>query len=224
MNLNLHVSLFYCEHLSHVYLCSNSEMKFSLKWQNQNGILAMLDEECLRPGAVTDDTFLEKLNQVCATHQHFESRMSKCSRFLNDTSLPHCCFRIQHYAGKVTSSKNRPFHFYLYCLYSILTVLILDKWKYGCRKKYLRKVHRMGYVYMWENQIRPAAILSTEELNHSQREHCSQCKLLGSKGRQSMCKKWAKNESLIRWVWIFGWWKCFFFFFILGLSFRWCTK
>uniref|UniRef100_A0A7M4EWM8 Unconventional myosin-Ib n=1 Tax=Crocodylus porosus TaxID=8502 RepID=A0A7M4EWM8_CROPO len=72
-----------------------------LKLQNQTGILAMLDEECLRPGTVTDDTFLEKLNQICATHQHFESRMSKCSRFLNDTSLPHCCFRIQHYAGKV---------------------------------------------------------------------------------------------------------------------------
>ncbi|KFP75089.1 Unconventional myosin-Ib, partial [Acanthisitta chloris] len=68
---------------------------------NQTGILAMLDEECLRPGTVTDDTFLEKLNQVCATHDHFESRMSKCSRFLNDTSLPHNCFRIQHYAGKV---------------------------------------------------------------------------------------------------------------------------
>ncbi|XP_054579273.1 unconventional myosin-Ib isoform X4 [Eptesicus fuscus] len=68
---------------------------------NTNGILAMLDEECLRPGTVTDDTFLEKLNQVCATHQHFESRMSRCSRFLNDTSLPHSCFRIQHYAGKV---------------------------------------------------------------------------------------------------------------------------
>uniref|UniRef100_A0A4W3J562 Myosin IB n=1 Tax=Callorhinchus milii TaxID=7868 RepID=A0A4W3J562_CALMI len=68
---------------------------------NTNGILAMLDEECLRPGTVTDETFLEKLNQVCATHQHFESRMSKSSRFLNDTSLPHNCFRIQHYAGKV---------------------------------------------------------------------------------------------------------------------------
>ncbi|XP_030889557.1 unconventional myosin-Ib [Leptonychotes weddellii] len=68
---------------------------------NTNGILAMLDEECLRPGTVTDETFLEKLNQVCATHQHFESRMSKSSRFLNDTSLPHSCFRIQHYAGKV---------------------------------------------------------------------------------------------------------------------------
>ncbi|XP_072334647.1 unconventional myosin-Ib isoform X2 [Scyliorhinus torazame] len=68
---------------------------------NTNGILAMLDEECLRPGTVTDETFLEKLNQVCAVHERFESRMSKSSRFLNDTTLPHTCFRIQHYAGKV---------------------------------------------------------------------------------------------------------------------------
>ena len=43
--------------------------------QNQNGILAMLDEECLRPGTVTDITFLDKLNTVCAEHQHFESRL-----------------------------------------------------------------------------------------------------------------------------------------------------
>ncbi|KAM4608356.1 unconventional myosin-Ib isoform 1-T1 [Polymixia lowei] len=68
---------------------------------NQNGILAMLDEECLRPGTVTDDTFLDKLNTVCAEHQHFESRLSKNSKFLTDHSLPHSCFRIQHYAGKV---------------------------------------------------------------------------------------------------------------------------
>ncbi|XP_028846457.1 unconventional myosin-Ib isoform X8 [Denticeps clupeoides] len=68
---------------------------------NQNGILAMLDEECLRPGNVTDETFLEKLNTVCAYHQHFESRRSKNSKFLTDHSLPHNCFRIQHYAGKV---------------------------------------------------------------------------------------------------------------------------
>ncbi|XP_066544422.1 unconventional myosin-Ib isoform X3 [Amia ocellicauda] len=68
---------------------------------NTNGILAMLDEECLRPGTVTDDTFLDKLNTVCAEHPHFESRLSKSSKFLNDHSLPHCCFRIQHYAGKV---------------------------------------------------------------------------------------------------------------------------
>nr|XP_057938214.1 unconventional myosin-Ib isoform X2 [Doryrhamphus excisus] len=68
---------------------------------HQNGILAMLDEECLRPGTVTDETFLDKLNTVCAEHQHFESRLNKNSKFLNDHSLPHCCFRIQHYAGKV---------------------------------------------------------------------------------------------------------------------------
>lgn len=69
--------------------------------QNQNGILAMLDEECLRPGTVTDETFLDKLNTICAEHQHFESRLSKNSKFLTDHSLPHNCFRIQHYAGKV---------------------------------------------------------------------------------------------------------------------------
>ncbi|XP_053183966.1 unconventional myosin-Ib isoform X1 [Scomber japonicus] len=68
---------------------------------NQNGILAMLDEECLRPGTVTDETFLDKLNTICADHQHFESRLSKNSKFLTDHSLPHNCFRIQHYAGKV---------------------------------------------------------------------------------------------------------------------------
>lgn len=68
---------------------------------NQNGILAMLDEECLRPGTVTDETFLDKLNTICAEHQHFESRLSKNSKFLTDHSLPHNCFRIQHYAGKV---------------------------------------------------------------------------------------------------------------------------
>ncbi|XP_077947357.1 unconventional myosin-Ib isoform X4 [Gasterosteus aculeatus] len=68
---------------------------------HQNGILAMLDEECLRPGTVTDETFLDKLNTICAGHKHFESRQSKNSKFLTDHSLPHNCFRIQHYAGKV---------------------------------------------------------------------------------------------------------------------------
>ncbi|XP_063069493.1 unconventional myosin-Ib isoform X2 [Engraulis encrasicolus] len=68
---------------------------------NQNGILAMLDEECLRPGTVTDETFLDKLNTICAEHLHFESRQSKNSKFLTDHTLPHNCFRIQHYAGKV---------------------------------------------------------------------------------------------------------------------------
>ncbi|NXX80448.1 MYO1A protein, partial [Urocolius indicus] len=66
------------------------------------GILAMLDEECLRPGVVNEDTFLTKLNQLFATHKHYESKETQNARRVTDTSLPAQCFRIHHYAGKVT--------------------------------------------------------------------------------------------------------------------------
>ncbi|XP_068068659.1 unconventional myosin-Ia [Anomalospiza imberbis] len=66
------------------------------------GILAMLDEECLRPGVVNEDTFLTKLNQLLATHKHYESKETQNARRVTDTSLPPRCFRIHHYAGKVT--------------------------------------------------------------------------------------------------------------------------
>ncbi|NXV73882.1 MYO1A protein, partial [Atlantisia rogersi] len=66
------------------------------------GILAMLDEECLRPGTVNEDTFLTKLNQLFATHKHYESKETQNARRVMDTSLPSQCFRIHHYAGKVT--------------------------------------------------------------------------------------------------------------------------
>ncbi|NXQ29526.1 MYO1A protein, partial [Alaudala cheleensis] len=67
-----------------------------------SGILAMLDEECLRPGVVNEDTFLTKLNQLLATHKHYESKETQNARRVTDTSLPPRCFRIHHYAGKVT--------------------------------------------------------------------------------------------------------------------------
>ncbi|NWR39500.1 MYO1A protein, partial [Tachuris rubrigastra] len=67
-----------------------------------SGILAMLDEECLRPGVVNEDTFLTKLNQLFATHKHYESKETQNARRVMDTSLPARCFRIHHYAGKVT--------------------------------------------------------------------------------------------------------------------------
>ncbi|XP_066063374.1 unconventional myosin-Ia [Chamaea fasciata] len=67
-----------------------------------SGILAMLDEECLRPGVVNEDTFLTKLNQLLATHKHYESKETQNARHVTDTSLPARCFRIHHYAGKVT--------------------------------------------------------------------------------------------------------------------------
>ncbi|KAM6308024.1 unconventional myosin-Ia [Podargus strigoides] len=66
------------------------------------GILAMLDEECLRPGVVNEDTFLTKLNQLFATHKHYESKETQNARHVMDASLPPQCFRIHHYAGKVT--------------------------------------------------------------------------------------------------------------------------
>ncbi|KAM6364816.1 unconventional myosin-Ia isoform 2-T2 [Pluvialis apricaria] len=66
------------------------------------GILAMLDEECLRPGVVNEDTFLTKLNQLFATHKHYESKETQNARRVMDASLPSQCFRIHHYAGKVT--------------------------------------------------------------------------------------------------------------------------
>ena len=70
-------------------------------FQNNVGILSMLDEECLRPGVTTDQTFLQKLNDKCHSHPHFESR--GCRKTQSDRSLPHDAFRLIHYAGAVSS-------------------------------------------------------------------------------------------------------------------------
>ncbi|NXD72372.1 MYO1A protein, partial [Eolophus roseicapillus] len=69
---------------------------------SKSGILAMLDEECLRPGVVNEDTFLTKLNLLFATHKRYESKETQNAQRIMDTSLPPQCFRIHHYAGKVT--------------------------------------------------------------------------------------------------------------------------
>ncbi|XP_027710858.1 unconventional myosin-Ia [Vombatus ursinus] len=73
---------------------------------NQQGILAMLDEECLRPGMVSDSTFLAKLNQMFSKHNYYESRVTQNAQHQHDPSLGLSCFRIQHYAGKVTYNVN----------------------------------------------------------------------------------------------------------------------
>ncbi|GFS50736.1 unconventional myosin-Ib [Trichonephila inaurata madagascariensis] len=69
----------------------------SLPAQNHHGILALLDEECLRPGPVSDETFLYKLTQACQDNPYFESR--GCRNFIADSTLPHHSFRVRHYAG-----------------------------------------------------------------------------------------------------------------------------
>ncbi|XP_042554711.1 unconventional myosin-Ia [Dipodomys spectabilis] len=69
---------------------------------NQRGILAMLDEECLRPGVVSDSTFLAKLNQLFSKHSHYESKVTQNAQRQYDHTMGLSCFRICHYAGKVT--------------------------------------------------------------------------------------------------------------------------
>ncbi len=65
------------------------------------GMLAQLDEECLRPGRATDETLLYKYNQQCKEHPHYESRASK--RLLSDHTLSQEQFRLVHYAGRVSA-------------------------------------------------------------------------------------------------------------------------
>ena len=64
----------------------------------------MLDEECLRPGEVSDKTFLDKLVRSYGQHDHFECRSTEKSR--SDKTLPTDAFRLIHYAGKVNISNG----------------------------------------------------------------------------------------------------------------------
>lgn len=48
----------------------------------------MLDEECLRPGVVSDSTFLAKLNQLFSKHSHYESKVTQnAQRQYDHTSM-----------------------------------------------------------------------------------------------------------------------------------------
>lgn len=77
----------------------NNEVICSLIEAKPKGILSLLDEECLRPGEVSDKTFLAKLNQNVIKHAHFDSKEKS---YKTDHSLTEDVFRLQHYAGPVT--------------------------------------------------------------------------------------------------------------------------
>ncbi|KAK6970814.1 unconventional myosin-Ib, partial [Biomphalaria glabrata] len=85
----------------HVDYFNNSVICDLIEKQNL-GILALLDEECLRPGNTSDKTFLDKLDERCSKHPHYESRKKNQS----DKSLPHDAFRLKHYAGSVLYKVN----------------------------------------------------------------------------------------------------------------------
>ncbi|XP_019629927.1 PREDICTED: unconventional myosin-Ia-like isoform X10 [Branchiostoma belcheri] len=80
----------------------NNSIICQLIEKKNTGILAILDEECLIGGNASDQSFLNKLNEVCIRHEHYESRKKKSCR--SDKTLPYDCFRLRHYAGSVTYS------------------------------------------------------------------------------------------------------------------------
>jgi len=68
----------------------------------QVGVFALLDEQCLLPGNITDQTFLEKLNKSCVSHAHYDSR----TKTRSDTKLGFECFKLKHFAGDVIYNVN----------------------------------------------------------------------------------------------------------------------
>uniref|UniRef100_A0A8C4XAG1 Unconventional myosin-Id n=1 Tax=Erpetoichthys calabaricus TaxID=27687 RepID=A0A8C4XAG1_ERPCA len=79
----------------------NNQVIVDLVEQQHKGIFAILDEACMNVGKVTDEMFLQGLNNKLAKHAHFSSR----KLFPTDKSLEFDRdFRIRHYAGDVVYS------------------------------------------------------------------------------------------------------------------------
>ena len=68
--------------------------------EKHKGIIAVLDEECLRPGDVGDQTFLSKLVQTVGTHKHFITH--EMLDYEGRKTIERDQFRMLHYAGEVT--------------------------------------------------------------------------------------------------------------------------
>ena len=64
---------------------------------------------------MSDKTFLEKLNDRCIEHPHFDSRVKSRS----DTTIDFECFQLRHYAGDVCS------HLFIHCFLLVLRPLFL---------------------------------------------------------------------------------------------------
>lgn len=70
--------------------------------EKHRGIIAVLDEECLRPGDVSDQTFLVKLIQSVGHHEHFITHEKL--DYEGRKTIERDQFRLVHYAGDVTYS------------------------------------------------------------------------------------------------------------------------
>ncbi len=68
--------------------------------EKHKGIMSILDEECVRPGDATDDTFLEKLVTSIGEHKHFITH--QMLDYEGRKTIERNQFRLLHYAGEVT--------------------------------------------------------------------------------------------------------------------------
>nr|DBA22861.1 TPA: hypothetical protein GDO54_013853 [Pyxicephalus adspersus] len=68
--------------------------------EKHKGIIAIMDEECLRPGEATDLSFLAKLEDKVGDHPHFLTR--KLADPGARKSIDWVDFQLLHYAGEVT--------------------------------------------------------------------------------------------------------------------------
>ncbi|KAH7637558.1 hypothetical protein HUG17_8662 [Dermatophagoides farinae] len=82
----------------------NNQIICDLIEEKHRGIIAFLDEECLRPGDPTDLTFLAKLDENISGHPHYctvRQYHSKNNRQNGMIGHEMHQFRITHYAGNV---------------------------------------------------------------------------------------------------------------------------
>ncbi|XP_076130722.1 unconventional myosin-Ic isoform X1 [Alosa pseudoharengus] len=72
--------------------------------EKHRGIIAILDEECLRPGDASDITFLEKMEDTLGGHAHFVTH--KLANGKTRKAVGREEFRLLHYAGEVNYNVN----------------------------------------------------------------------------------------------------------------------
>ncbi|XP_057676304.1 unconventional myosin-Ic-like [Corythoichthys intestinalis] len=72
--------------------------------EKHKGIIAILDEECLRPGETSDESFLEKLEDTLGGHPHFVTHKLANGKTRKVMSREE--FRLLHYAGEVNYNVN----------------------------------------------------------------------------------------------------------------------
>lgn len=78
----------------------NNKVICDLIEEKHVGIIALMDEECLRPGDPSDLTLLEKMNERLESHPHYIYSSSRASFIIRKT-LDINEFCLRHYAGDV---------------------------------------------------------------------------------------------------------------------------